>query len=233
MPTPTRTLPPHPHFDQLKRQAKELLDAFRAGDATAIAEVAAHYRGAESTAFALHDAQLVLARAYGFDSWPKLKAFVDGATGPGEMIKPVDLDTADGRDTWDTIVAASAGDVETLRRLLERDPRLARATYWYAPAVHFAVREGHLEAVRLLLDTGADPERNGLNDRNLSDTLTWRPREQPIAPAAGASSPPLISLQEQGRFLVFLENVSEVSERRQLPPTERVSPRSRTPSLSS
>jgi ankyrin repeat protein len=178
VPTPTRTLPPHPHFDQLKRQAKELLEAFRAGDATAIAEVAAHYRGAESTAFALHDAQLVLARAYGFDSWPKLKAFVDGATGRGEMIKPVDLDTADGRDTWDTIVAASAGDVETLRRLLERDPRLARATYWYAPAVHFAVREGHLDAVRLLLDAGADPERNGLNDRNLIEMARERGHEQ-------------------------------------------------------
>ena len=59
---------------------------------TAIAEVHAHYRGAESTTFALHDAQLVLARAYGFDSWPKLKAYVDGATGRGEMIKPVELE---------------------------------------------------------------------------------------------------------------------------------------------
>ena len=29
---PTRTLRPHPDLDQLKRQAKELLDAFRAGD---------------------------------------------------------------------------------------------------------------------------------------------------------------------------------------------------------
>ena len=45
------------------------------------------------------------------------------------MIKPVELETADGRDIWDTIVAASAGDVATLRRLLERDPRLARAKY--------------------------------------------------------------------------------------------------------
>ena len=30
--------------------------------------------------FALHDAQLVMARAHGFDSWPKLKAFVNGIT---------------------------------------------------------------------------------------------------------------------------------------------------------
>jgi hypothetical protein len=125
VPTPTRTLPPHPHFDQLKRQAKELLEAFRAGDATAVAEVAAHYRVAGSAAFALHDAQLVLARAYGFDSWPRLKEFVDGVTGASRMIKPFDLDARGGHDTWETLVAASTGDVATLRRLLERDPRLA------------------------------------------------------------------------------------------------------------
>jgi uncharacterized protein len=175
--TPARTLPPHPDLDQLRRQGKELLEAFRAGDTTAIAEVRAHYRGAESTAFALHDAQLVLARAYGFDSWPRLKAFVDGVTGASRMIKPVELES-EGWDTWDTIVAASAGDVATLRRLLERDPRLARAEYWYAPAVHFAAREGHVEAVRLLLDSGADPERNGLNDRNLIEMAKERGHEQ-------------------------------------------------------
>jgi ankyrin repeat protein len=72
------------------------------------------------------------------------------------MIKPVELESADGRDTWDTIVAASAGDVETLRRLLERNPRLVDAEYWYTPAVHFAVRDGHAEAVQLLLDAGAE-----------------------------------------------------------------------------
>jgi ankyrin repeat protein len=93
------------------------------------------------------------------------------------MIKPVELESEGGRDTWDTIVAASAGDVATLRRLLERDPRLARAGYWYAPAVHFAAREGHAEAVRLLLDSGADPEANGLNDRNLIEMARERGHE--------------------------------------------------------
>ena len=83
------------------------------------------------------------------------------------MIKPVELGSPEGRDTWDTIVAASTGDVVPLRRLLARNPRLARAEYWYTPAIHCAARGGHAGAVRLLLDAGADPERNGLNDRDL------------------------------------------------------------------
>ncbi len=77
---PTRTLREQPDLDQLKRQAKELLQAFKGGDAAAVVEVSAHYHGADPATFALHDAQLVIARAYGFESWPKLKAFVDGAT---------------------------------------------------------------------------------------------------------------------------------------------------------
>jgi ankyrin repeat protein len=176
--TPARRLPAHPDLDHLRRQAKDLLEAFRAGDATAIAEVHAYNRGARSTAFALHDAQLVLARAYGFDSWPRLKAFVDGATKGSVMIKPAELASSNRRNTWDVIVAACAGDVVTLRRLLEQNPRLARAEYWYAPAIHFAAREGHLEAVRLLLDAGADPESNGLNDRNLIEMARERGYEQ-------------------------------------------------------
>jgi hypothetical protein len=61
-------------------QAKELLEDFAAGNAVAAAEIAGHYRGADPKRFALSDAQLVLARAYGFRSWPALKAFVDGVT---------------------------------------------------------------------------------------------------------------------------------------------------------
>src|SRR5260370_42675662 len=77
---PTRVMREHPDPDQLKRQSKELLRAFRAGEAKAAEEVNAHYRGAHRATFALHDAQLVLARSYGFASWPKLKAYVDGVT---------------------------------------------------------------------------------------------------------------------------------------------------------
>ena len=101
---PTRTLPERPDLEQLKRQAKELLQRFADGEAAAVAEVHAHYRDAAAGNFALHDAQLVLARAYGFGSWPKLKAFVDGAT--------VDR----------LIAAVRAGDTNEVGALLTRRP---------------------------------------------------------------------------------------------------------------
>ena len=62
-----------------------------------------------------------------------------------------------GRDIWAAMRAAERGDAAELRRLLERDPNLYRAEYWYTQPIHFAVREGHLEATRVLLDAGADP----------------------------------------------------------------------------
>ena len=177
MNVPARRISAHPHLDQLKRQAKDLVRSFRDGDPDALAEVRAHYRGADPATFALHHAQLVLARAYGFASWPRLKTFVDSVSGTNRLIKPVEFESESRQDSWDTIVAASAGDIEMLRRLLSRDSQLARASYWYAPAIHFAARGGHLEAVCLLLDAGADPEGNGLNDRNLIEMARERGHE--------------------------------------------------------
>src|SRR5690606_33915181 len=43
----------------------------------------------------------------------------------------------------------------------------SRAAYWYTSAIHFAVRGGHADAVKLLLEAGADPEWNGLHDGSL------------------------------------------------------------------
>lgn len=84
------------------------------------------------------------------------------------MIKPRELETDAGQLTWETIVAAADGDVATLRRLRERHPRFALSEYWYTPAIHFAVREGHVDATRVLLDAGAHPEWNGLHDVSLA-----------------------------------------------------------------
>src|SRR5687768_16224239 len=88
------------------------------------------------------------------------------------MIKPDELGSerpygqwsCRGSDVWNAISAAVSGDSEALRRLLERDPNLARVEY---QPIHFAVREGHLEAVRILLDAGADPSTVGLSGDDL------------------------------------------------------------------
>jgi len=81
------------------------------------------------------------------------------------MIKPVDLDSTAphgpwscrGHDVWDVMCAALTNDVAAIRRLVARDANLYRAGYWYTQPIHFAAREGHVEAVRALLDLGADP----------------------------------------------------------------------------
>lgn len=76
------------------------------------------------------------------------------------MIKPDPI----GDAVWEVITAAERGNTIALRRILERDPALCRAEYWYTPPLHFAVREGHLEAVLLLLEAGADPAAGIIGD---------------------------------------------------------------------
>jgi hypothetical protein len=68
---PTRKLPAQPNLEQLRNQARDLLRQFRAAEPDASAEVHRFEHKPDRAAFALHDAQRVLARAYGFESWPK------------------------------------------------------------------------------------------------------------------------------------------------------------------
>ena len=141
---PTRTLRHRPDLDQLKRQAKELLDAFRAGDPDAGREVHAHYRQADPSTFALHDAQLVMARAHGFDSWPKLKAFVDGMT------------------VRRLVEAVRDGNLETVRSMVTARPELVHldvAENDEHRALHHAVLSRRPDIVRFLMQHGADARK--------------------------------------------------------------------------
>ncbi len=154
---PTRTLRARPDLDQLKRQAKELLAAFVAGDADAAAEVSTHYRGADAATFALHDAQLVLARSYGFDSWPKLKAYVDGVTA-GRLCDAVER-----------------GDITAVRDMLRRRPEivnLERPGHGEERALHLAVLRRDAAMVRLLMEHGADARLGIWPNRDATSAFT-------------------------------------------------------------
>ncbi|HWZ89942.1 MAG TPA: hypothetical protein VNW92_13865, partial [Polyangiaceae bacterium] len=75
----SRVLPEKPSLENLKKQARTLRNAVRAGAAEAEARVRHFHPRAgvlERARFSLSDAQLVVAREYGFDSWPKLSAHV-------------------------------------------------------------------------------------------------------------------------------------------------------------
>ncbi len=66
---------------QLKRRAKELVRAFKRGDAEAVQTVDRHFDGADPEWFRLAQAQLVLARSMGFPSWTRLRDAADAASG--------------------------------------------------------------------------------------------------------------------------------------------------------
>ena len=67
------------------------------------------------------------------------------------------VDSLDGHDAWALFEACAAGDLTNVTELLTKDRRLVNAQYWYQFPIHMAVREGHTEIVRLLLEQGADP----------------------------------------------------------------------------
>lgn len=155
--TPARTLGPRPHLDQLRRQAKELLEAYSRGDASAAVEIHAHYHGADPTTFALHDAQLVIARACGFQSWARLKAFIDGVT------------------VRRLAAAIRDGDFEGVRAMLAARPELVnvdQAEDDERKPLHIAVLARQTAIVRLLMQRGADPHCGIWPHRRATGALT-------------------------------------------------------------
>jgi ankyrin repeat protein len=135
MTQPTRILPERPDLDQLKRQAKELLAELR--------------ERVPRREFALHDAQFQLAREYGFDSWPKLKAFVEGVT---------------ERRLCD---AVRAGDLAQAQAMLQTRPELAARN----GPLHLAVMQRAPEMVRLLMEHGANPRSGVYPHRDATSPL--------------------------------------------------------------
>jgi len=134
---PVRRLPVRPNLEQLKHQAKDLLKAFRRGDAEAVADFAAFHSASISPETAkLADAQLVLARSYEAPSWMRLVQCC-------ELIDAI----------WND-------DPETVRRLVTANRNLItehatiRDSNW-GPPLSYAANLGRDRIIRLLYDLGA------------------------------------------------------------------------------
>jgi ankyrin repeat protein len=115
-----RALPAQPNLEHLKNEAKQRLKALRGGNpATKLAE-----------------AQLVVARDYGFASWRQLKAHVETASADRPLREKV-------------FAAAQAGDVETVRSALDAgfDPRQMDGE---GRTLHQIAKEFGHEAIELL-----------------------------------------------------------------------------------
>ncbi|KAA0101208.1 hypothetical protein CIW49_06895 [Mycolicibacterium sp. P1-18] len=76
------SLPVNPSLERFRRDARRLQRAVRANDPEALAHVSRHHPSgspADPAAFALTAAQHVVARAVGFGSWPRLRAYLHTA----------------------------------------------------------------------------------------------------------------------------------------------------------
>jgi ankyrin repeat protein len=116
-------LPDRPNLEHLKNQAKSLLQAARAKDPAALRRFATLPAFATSTpealdpaGLALHDAQSVIAREYGFPSWPALRDEVE--------VRALSFDAA----VEEFVRAATGGASGRARRLLALHPRIGRAS---------------------------------------------------------------------------------------------------------
>ena len=90
-------LPQHPRLDHLRNQAKTLLTDSRRGVASAVQRFQEQLPRARRTPL-LADAQLVIAREYGFPSWPKLKRNVELLEGVDQRVAELRSAFASGDD---------------------------------------------------------------------------------------------------------------------------------------
>lgn len=144
----TKTLPAQPDLEWLKKTAKQRLKELRV----------------DAPQAKLHEAQLAVARDYGFASWRALKAEVDKTSIDGQII-----------------AAVQKGDVREVERFLAAHPGKIAITggQWSMPLLHLAARGGHLDCVNLLLRRGFDVNQRDKFDKAYA--LHWAAAEGHLA----------------------------------------------------
>ncbi len=121
-----KRLPPQPSLTQLKNQAKDLVKAHQSGEPDACTRIRASHPKFSSVSevrdaeVSLADAQLVIAREYGFTRWSELKRQVDERSGtPHELIL---------RRVAQVVAERVEGAAKVVRRMLDEPEKAAVLT---------------------------------------------------------------------------------------------------------
>jgi hypothetical protein len=181
------SLPDRPDLGQLRRRAKELRDAAKAGDAVALERLARHHPTPSAGPVRLAVAQLVIARELGFSSWPGLTAALEAgaasrralsaflsASVEGRMRQAGEIVHADPGIAERSLPAAAVlGDSAAVREHLAADPGSALALddeRGWPPLLYACYSRWHhgdpdralglADVVRLLLADGAEANTN-------------------------------------------------------------------------
>lgn len=148
MTTVKRRLPERPHLDVPKREARELLNECQEGRPDALQRIRRRHPKfkdisdeAVITAFKLSDAQLVIAREYGFSAWTVLKQRI-GAHSAANALRD-----AIWNDDRASVVA-----------ILRANPEVLHLPVWsgdWGPPMSHAANLGRMEIVQACAELGA------------------------------------------------------------------------------
>src|SRR5688572_30535547 len=158
---PVRDLPVRPNIEQYKKQAKELRDAYRSGDAEAARRVRQYVRAVGPSdpgkvkALALADAQFVIAREHGFDSWPKFARHIETLTITRDVEGLTDPVAAFFEAAGPPRAGHSSGTLERAEAIRVRHPEVARSSIYAAALIadeaavgEFLARDSALASVK-------------------------------------------------------------------------------------
>ncbi len=186
---PSRHFPVRPNLEQLKHQAKDLLRAMRRGDSEAVADFSEfHSKPIDAASALLADAQLVLARSYGLPSWPRL-------------VTACRITDAIWR-----------GDVDTVRALVLRNPRLlvedARGVKGnWGPPMSYAANLGQDAIIEMLRGLGASDFEHAFGRACLQGQVDTARKLQAMMgsprPPDGALDGPAYTLNVAGTSLLL------------------------------
>ena len=183
---PVRALPPNPSLEHLKYQAKDLLKGLAARDPAVAQRVREFHpewtkasdREIFAAPFRLADAQLAIAREYGFASWARLKRRVEKPK-PSDDISLPHHERIEDPVFRRGVELIDAGDVGGLGEHLKRHPNLVRQRVEFEGGNYFRnptllefiaenpIRRGKMpgnifEVTKMILDAG--PEQSSIDE---------------------------------------------------------------------